>query len=169
MTVKLIQRQVLTSGTALVQFVSIPATFLELLLVISARSESVDVTSLNITINSLTSGYASRNLLGQGNGTVISQGGSSANLHVEGGMVSAVSDAGVFSNAELIFPNYTEAIDKSIMAMGVDERNAAPDYWSGFHDALNTTASPISSIEIRNGDGSGNLAAGSSFALYGIS
>jgi hypothetical protein len=167
MSMTLIATQTLTSTAASITFSSIPQTFTDLQLVISARTgRAVDPDdAVSVKFNSNTSGYTNRIL--QGNGSVAS---SSTGFFGQGFYLATANGAGstsnTFGNSSVYIPNYAGSTNKSVSSDNVVENNAtqAPinliaGLWS------NTSA--ITSITCDNFSVT-NFAIGSTFALYGI-
>ena len=163
---KLIQTITLTSAASSIEFTSIPQTFTDLVVLVSSRVSVIGV-SAGIYINfngDFTAGnYARRLLLGDGSSTPTSITGNSV-IHI-GNTSGNTSTANTFGNSSVYIPNYTASTAKSVSADGVGENNAttanqviAASSWTG--------TAAISSIVIYS-DG-GNLTAGSTASLYGI-
>ena len=155
-----------SGGAANMQFTSIPGTYTDLLLQISARSDEAgaDWSEGRITFNGSTTDYTTRYLLGTGSGTATGVGTTAA---VYGGRgTAAAATANTFGNSFVYIPNYTSSNFKSVLTDEVTENNAtaalkflSAGLWS------NTAA--ITSITIVANPG--NLVQYSTAYLYGIS
>jgi hypothetical protein len=160
-------------GQAAISFTSIPSTYTDLLIKISARNAVVDVTTyIDMIINGDTGAYYDqKNISGFFNSSVSQQTWSNQNSFYLYQINSSTSTASTFSNDEVYLPNYTSTTAKSISVDGVAESNTS----SGtnrvtalsvglYHPASNTA---ITSITLTaNG---GNFVQYSTATLYGIS
>jgi len=170
---KLIEAKTLGSNTASITFSSIPQTYTDLKILVSARDDrsgqpNTDLSlqvGYNGTINT-GSIYSTKQLYGNGS-TAGSQ--SSATTYAYLGMSNGpTSTANTFGNTEIYIPNYTSANYKSISTDGVSENNATTAY-AVFNASLASTTNAITDIKISAVYGSGNFISGSTFYLYGIS
>jgi hypothetical protein len=155
-----------SGGAASIDFTSIPQTYTDLVLKISARSTSnsgVSWAGMRLAINGSGTGYSNTALYGDGSS--VSTSGAS---FVETGIASSSSATGsTFGNTDVYLTNYTASQNKSISADGVQENNAvqalsvlSANLWS------NTAA--ITSISITLQSGIGNFAQYTTAYLYGI-
>jgi hypothetical protein len=165
-----IQTVTVGSGGAVIEFTSIPQTYTDLKLIVSARNERAGQVSddFKITINGNTGAtYAVRRLSGNG-ASASSDGGSAAGQAnaYSGVIVSATATASVFSSTEFYFPNYTSANNKSWSVDGVSENNNTTAQQSFYANTVNITDA-ITSIKIE-GYNSANLNQYSTATLYGI-
>lgn len=165
MTMNLIQHIELGSTQALIEFSSIPQTFTDLYLLVSARIDgsafayAFDDGKLLIN-GSITSNY--KNLFGEGSGSGISDTWSDNNRFAYN---NSTSTANTFGNIAIYFPNYAGSTSKSISVDGVTENNATLARQIISAGLVSSTAA-ITSLAL---DGSyGNFVAGSSATLYGI-
>jgi len=167
MSMTLIQHTELGSTSANIEFSSIPATFTDLLLVFSLRSDGSG-SSFNTAIRfngDTGNNYSYRRLLGEGSGSGISD-GNTAGLPFAGRHNGATSTASTFGTTSLYIPNYGSATAKSFSVDSANENNATAaiqliiaGLWTGTA-AINT---------IRLTDASGNsFVQYSSATLYGI-
>jgi hypothetical protein len=166
----LIQHQELGSSQASITFSSIPQTFTDLFLVISARSNrsGADYSNGKFGFNSSTTGYSARTLIGRT--SVITVNGTTDSV-LPFGLPAANATANTFSSVQIYIPNYTLAIAKSVSIDGSLENNkAGTDEFENRIDAglWNDTAA-ITSIQIgiRALD-SASFVQYSSATLYGI-
>jgi len=149
-----------SGGSSTITFSSIPSTFTDLCLKVSARLDAVDTDNL-LSFNGSTSSFTSRRLLGIGSGS-----GSSDTPNRYAGQVNASSyTASTFSNTEIYIPNYAGSTNKSYSVDTVVENNAtgtpmalAAGLWS------NTAA--ITSITLTAN--TGNYVQHSTAYLYGV-
>lgn len=166
---QLIQTVIVGSGgAATIEFTSIPATFTDLLLVVSGRTNSgFDFDRPAMRINNLTSGYSVHTLLGDGqNPYSTSESGQSFLFAVEAPyLVGGTATASTFGVAQIYFPNYRSSAAKSVSLEGVTERNGV-NAFQIISAGLSTDTAPITSLLID--PGLGNFVQHSSASLYGI-
>ena len=166
-TKRLIASQTLGFDTATVTFSSLPQTFDDLVLVVSARSAAsannwyVLIPTLN---GDTTPGnYSSRMLYG------FSTTAASATSPVHVGYVTSdAKTANTFGDIEIYIPNYAGSANKSMSSTSVTEGNSATLVIMGAVATLWSSASAVTSISLAL-DSSANLKSGSSFQIYGIS
>jgi hypothetical protein len=164
-TYQLIEAKNLTSDAASVTFSSIPATYTDLVLNISARATPASVIErINLQFNGDTASNYFYTLL-RGNGTNASSANSVANDIIElNGTNGANTTSNTFSVNTIYIPSYTVSQNKSISTMSAVENNGSLGYQEiGAARWANNAA--ITSILI---DVSGSFVTGSSFYLYGI-
>lgn len=151
-----------SGGAANIEFTSIPATYTDLVIALSARSTASFVSDdLNVQFNNSSANFTYRRIYSTGSDPVTSASGST---NIIGAMNGANSTASVFSNASIYIPNYTSSNNKSISFDGVVENNATrgdDSLWA----ALWSNSAAITSIKL---SGSANLAQYSTATLYGI-
>jgi len=163
-TYTLISSNVLSSSAASVTFSSIPATYTDLVLRVSARGDNTGLL-LEMTLNSATSTYSNTLLLGDG--ATASSTRNTGQAYLRAGYVNpSGSTASTFSSGEIYIPNYTSTTDKAMSSLGMTENNATTAYIANYAN-LWQTSSAITSISLQvTGQ---NFVSGSSFYLYGIS
>ena len=151
-----------SGGAAEMEFASIPATYTDLLIVMSHRYSGAGTVSFDrMYFNNSTNG-TSRYLEGDGSGT--SSGTNSGGVATSSSAAS--STANTFANTSIYIPNYTSSNAKSASIDNVTENNATTVetmIWA-YIDTTVTTA--ITSIRLLNT--SGNWAQYSSATLFGI-
>lgn len=164
MTYTLIERIELTSPQVSITFSSIPATFTDLLLVASIRTNANAASAgwaNYISFNGSEANITNRELRGTGS-TAFSDASSAAYL------IGNSSDrtADTFGNSALYIPNYRSNSAKSFSIDGVEENNGTAAIMTILAGLWNQTAA-INSIGVR-GITSNNMLANSSFTLFGI-
>ena len=164
-TNNLISRQTVGSaGAASITFSNIPATFTDLRLVWSGRTDYAGVTNtMNILLNSASTTFTLKTVFGDG--TTADTQSSSTNQYV-GWIPGSTATASTFGNTELYIPNYTSSNQKSFSVDTVTENNATAVY-NGLIAGLWSGTSAINSITLNPRDG--NWVQYSTFSLYGIS
>jgi hypothetical protein len=154
------------SGVALIEFTSIPQTFIDLQLVYSIReSQAAAVLDLNFYFNNSNSGYSERMAYGTGSGA--------AAANTSGGLINwpagtgSSATAGTFASGQLYISRYTGSNYKSMYSDSVSETNSANSNQI-LHAALWSNTSPITSIQIKPQSNTGTLVEYSTAYLYGI-
>ena len=151
-------------GAANIDFSSIPSTYTDLLLKVSARSANASVAdNLLVAFNTSSSTFTVRRLIG--NGSAANSYSGSTNYMSEAVANSATSST--FSNQELYIPNYAGSTNKSYSVDGVTENNATTAYIT-LTAGLWATTSAINRITLTTETAS-NFQQYSTATLYGIS
>jgi hypothetical protein len=152
-----------SGGAANIEFTSIPGTYTDLLVKVSARANTgSDNNNLQIDFNSSSANRSARELYGTG-----SAAGSATLTDMRFGYTSGNgSTSNTFGNAEIYIPNYTSSNNKSSSAEGVAETNATGAFMAMEANLWSQTAA-ITSIKIYAE--SDTLMQYSTAYLYGIS
>jgi len=159
-TYTLISSNVVTSNVGSVNFTSIPSTYTDLVLRISARSDYSSLTDrFNVYINGNPSSFTTV----QGNGSTAST--NRATGEVSNILNAATATSNSFSSAEIYIPSYANSFNKSFSLNNAMETNASTAYLTSVAYLRSSTA-VINQVELYTYFG--NLIAGSSFYLYGI-
>ena len=155
-----------STAVATIDFSSIPATYTDLVLKVSARSSaSTSATNMYLQFNaSGGTAYSYRRLYGTGSTTTSNSQTALANFGGAILMNGSGTTASTFSNAEIYIPNYAGGTAKSISVDVVEENNATAAFmflsaglWSG--------TSAINQITLT---GDTNFVQYSTATLYGI-
>lgn len=164
-TYTLIQAQTLTSNTASIDFTSIPSTYTDLCLLISARSIRATYSddSMSVKFNGSSTSYSSKHLEGNG-GSASSYSGSSTNVSIYVPADGAAT-ANTFSNNIVYIPNYAGSTYKSFSVDDLMETNATTAYMSLIAGLWSNTAA-INQITLTGVFA--NLKTNSTAYLYGI-
>jgi hypothetical protein len=150
-----------SGGAASIDFTSIPQTYTDLKIVLSARG-TTDSSILG-EFNGVTTGYSTRFFRGNGSTAASS---TSSDLRV--GVLNPSSyTASVFSTSEIYIPNYTSSTQKSISVESANENNATTNYMF-LAVGLSTATAAITSIKLKN-DGGENFVQYTTATLYGVS
>lgn len=172
-TYTLISSNTLTATTATVTFSSIPATYTDLVLRISARSDSPNgqgaADGLFVRFNSSSVGQYSWTILKGDGATATSDYNYTVGNFYAGdyfGTVGYLATASTFSSTEFYIPDYASSNKKPMSVFGVNETNATAAYL-GVEAAFWNNTSTISSISLASVFAN-NFVSGSSFYLYGI-
>lgn len=167
-TFTLISSTTLTGSQATVTFSSIPSTYTDLCLKISARNDDTSAFGvLYMQFNGSGGTAYSRTIL-RGSGSAVISARSSSTSEFQSsatGVVGGSATANTFSSAEFYIPSYTASQNKPTSYFGVNEDNATAAYMGTIANLWQNN-SAISSISVYL---SGvNFVSGSSFYLYGI-
>lgn len=157
-----------SGGANTIEFTSIPGTYSDLLLKLSARSNRnvFLATSLNLRFNGSTANYYNMNLTKQS--TSASESVTSNANESELGWNSQDTDtANTFGVSQIYIPNYTSSNNKTFSADTVQENNSTSQYMSISSGRWENSAA-ITSITLRQLNGSFNFKQYSTATLYGI-
>ena len=167
-TYQLISSNVLTSDANSVLFTSIPATYTDLVLRMTARStRAATDNSFTIKVNSATSNYSWTEVAGNGSSVSSSRGTGDVKLY--GGIIIGDTDtSNTYNSIEVYIPSYTASQSKPMSTVNVWERNASAGEIHTLAQ-LYSSSTAITSVSVASGDGTWDLKSGSSFYLYGIS
>lgn len=138
------------STAASIEFTSIPATYTDLLIKLSLRSDYTSFSGatqqLYMTFNNSGTSYSARQLYGDGSSAT------SAALSDSGTVISIIntnsdsSTASTFSSTEIYIPNYAGSNNKSASAESVTENNGTAAL-AGLTAGLWSNTSAITSIK----------------------
>jgi hypothetical protein len=175
-TYTLISSQVLATSAASVTFSSIPQTYTDLVLKVSARTDLANPTDfIDIAINSSTDQtYSTTSLSTRTAGSSLGyQSTSGSSTYYIGSGISTYTDAAsatssTFGSSEFYFPNYTSSAYKVISNFSVSENNAVATALMAVGANLRSSTAAITGLKITS-DAAANFVSGSSFYLYGIS
>lgn len=164
-TYKAIAKTVLTGTQNNIDFTSIPATYTDLLLVVSGRSSGSGTSqSIYLSCNYATTGYGSTTFIAiESNGSTVT----SDTYANQGGIPGSGSTSNTFGNAEFYLADYAGSTQKSINSTVINESNTGT-----ITARIRTTAAllndtnPITTIRVV--DSGGGFVSGSRFDLYGI-
>lgn len=167
-TYKLIASTTLGSDTASVTFGSggtIPQTFDDLVVVVSARASTSGYPAMLLRFNADSgSNYSYRILEGSG-ASASSSSSASATSVIAANLGGSGTTADTFGNVEIYIPNYASGDNKSVSTTSVLENNATTAYINAIAGLWSDTTA-IDEIELF--PSSNNFVTGSSFFLYGI-
>jgi hypothetical protein len=153
-----------SGGASSIEFGSIPQTYTDLMVVVSARSTRPTANNDDIIIkpNGATTSLSARYLVGTG--SAVSSGTDTKIL--AGYMTAAGATASVFGNSSIYIPNYAGSTNKSFSSDGVSENNATA-VGMAIQASLWSSAAAITSLVLESYTGN-NFAQYSSASLYGI-
>jgi hypothetical protein len=156
-----------SGGSANINFTSIPATYTDLTLNLSARATITGGgdkwTDISIGFNGAGSNVSISNIIlyGLGNAT----GATNATAPSGGAMPTSDATASTFSNCNIYISNYTSSINKRYSMDNVTENNVTRAVAS-LTGGMYSTSSAITSITLY--PASGNFAEHTTAYLYGI-
>ncbi len=155
-------------GAANITFSSIPSTYTDLALYVSARcARSTEATAMNVQLNSDTSSNYNMKIIFGAGSYIDNFSYSSRTDLVAGYLTGANATSNTFANNLIYIPNYAGSTQKSLSCDYTTENNATFAI-AGFTAGLWTGTSAITSIKIFEGGGSTNLVQYSSAYLYGV-
>ena len=151
-----------SGGAASIEFTSIPQTYTDLKIVLSARCDvAFGAEEFNAQFNGTTTNLSYRRVVGVPNTGAVNS--DTSNLGYVNGNTA---DANSFSNTEIYIPNYTSSNNKSYSCDSVTETNATatrPNFAAGLWS--NTAA--ITSVKLISST-SATMMQYSSATLYGV-
>ena len=156
-----------SGGASSIDFSSIPGTYTDLCLKVSARNDaSTTVGGLWIQFNGFSTNLSSRVLYGTGSAT-----GSFSDTTIFAYSDAASATSSTFSNVEYYIPNYAGSNNKSVSVDAVMENNATAAS-SSLTAGLWSSSSAITSIKIQTFNNSNSALANfvqySTAYLYGV-
>ena len=163
----LISSQTLGGTTASVTFSSIPSTYNDLKLLVSARGSTATVNQfINIAFNGDSATNYSYTLLNGVGTTSASTRVSSSTFDAGVSFDAASATASTFGSAEIYIPNYNATASKPWFDLSMVENNSSSLNVVSANSHLYRGASGISSITLTPNNG--NFVQYSTFTLYGI-
>jgi hypothetical protein len=149
-----------SGGAANIDFTSIPSTYTDLVLLISARNGDTAVQELKMQINASATSTTNKYL--EGNGASAVTGSGSANLI--GAIPGTSMTVNTFNNIQVYIPNYAGSSNKSFSSDYAEETNATTAY-AGILAGLWANTAAINRLTLTC---TGNLLQHSTAYLYGI-
>lgn len=157
-----------SGGAGSIDFTSIPSTFTDLVLKVSARTSGSTANGWQsgaLTFNGSTSGYSGILLAGRGDLAPVSITSATSSIEFAFYSNDASSTASTFANNEIYIPNYAGSTNKSISSDIAEENNAARAL-AGLCAGLWSNSAAINQITLTSNNG--NFAQYSTAYLYGI-
>jgi len=158
---KLIEAKTLTTTTASITFSSIPQTYTDLLVLISARGDAGGQRDCYISFNGSTSNFSNRYM--EMSNSLVASGTTARYI---GAVSGTTTTANIFSNGAIYIPNYTSSQYKSFSGDYVAENNAQSTQVLTLSAQLWSNTAAITSIGFA--PSSGSFIQYSTFYLYGI-
>jgi hypothetical protein len=159
---KLIETKTLTTTTATVSFTSIPQTYTDLVVLLSARHGTTTNRDLWMQFNEVSGNLSSRRLTGNGSSAFSSN---TTIIATNADIPGPSQTANTFSSYQAYIPNYTSNLVKTVSIDSVGENNGAVAH-QNIVAGLWNVASPITSIQLVVTAAS--FVAGTTISLYGI-
>ncbi len=157
-----------SGGAASMDFTSIPQTYTDLCIKISARTNrATPQDSFRITLNAINSSYSYVRLYNDGSASPGSDASSGESYLTAGYTNGNTSTASSFGSTEVYFANYATSLNKSALSDGVSENNSTTAY-IGLVGALWANSAAITSIKLESATGA-TILQYSTATLYGIS
>jgi len=160
-----------SGGAANIEFTSIPATYTDLKVVYSLRTNLSGgpyyFDDLALRVNGDTGSNYSRLSLRTRDGVISSVKTSPTSFMDIYSANAANSTTNTFANGEFYIPNYAGSNYKSLSSDGYSENNSANDVYGGFTAGLWSSTSAITSLLIYS-QNSANFVQYSTATLYGI-
>jgi len=152
-------------GASSMTFASIPATYTDLMVLISARTSST-IDSIGIKFNASTTGASMRRLIGNGSSTFSD---APAQPYIYGGdYPGSAQTANTFGNFQIYIPNYAGSTNKSVSVDAVSENNATSNVL-GISAGLWSSTAAITDLTFFRIDGaSASFVQYTTASLYGI-
>jgi hypothetical protein len=160
---KLIESKTLGTAAAEIEFTSIPQTFTDLVLFVSARSTVNDDnggSTISLRPNSATANRTMLRFLGTGSGVVST---TDTNIFLQ--MSNSAQTANTFGNTSVYTPNYSGSTNKTFSVDSVQENNATFSLQALNAGLWSDTAAITSILLVSFG---GNFVAGTMVSLYGV-
>ena len=155
----------LNSSATNIEFTSIPATFTDICIVYSLRSDRASQvnSSGRISFNGNASNYSFKEIVGTGSAVGNNSGADGALIYVP----ASTATSSTFGNAAVYIPNYAGSNNKSYSVDFVAETNATTIDGQGLSAGLWSDSSAITSVKVTEAN-SANFVQHSTATLYGI-
>jgi hypothetical protein len=156
-----------SGGAANITFSSIPSTYTDLNILVSARSaDAVFLRAVNLRFNNDSSSVYSYKELYAFNTSTGSYGTTTDSIFT-GQIPGTSGTSDTFANQSIYIPSYTSSSNKSVSIDSAPEINSSTNYQLDLMAGLWANTSTITSVALI--PGSGNFAQYSTAYLYGIS
>lgn len=155
-----------SGGSANISFTSIPGTYTDLLVKLSARTTSnygSAFAQTDMTLNS--TGFNADRVLFATNGSPNSNTGGVGTTY---GVTSSTATGSTFGNAEIYIPNYTGSAVKTSSSDGVSESNSSTTPVISMNATRFNVTGAITSLTLTPTSSAGSWAQHSTAYLYGI-
>ena len=154
-----------SGGSASMSFSSIPSTYTDLVIFVSARNTSSGA-SLRLRFNGTTTSHTDRYIEGDGSAVVSGSNAFGISYIFVGGVNGSSTTSNTFASNYIYIPNYAGSTYKSVSADGVSENNATTAY-ADLTAGLWSNSAAITSIELT--PNTNTFAEHSTAYLYGVS
>lgn len=160
-----IATQTVSTATGIITFSSIPQTYTDLIMVVSARVTSATYDISAIRVNSVTSNYSKTYM--QGDGSSATYGRGSAEISLRAGYLPGTNYTSEYSADIYHFMNYSSTSVYKTVLCRCAFVNSPASFNTQMQVSLIPTSSAITQITLQTANGA-NLNTGSTFTLYGI-
>lgn len=157
-----------SGGAANIDFTSIPSTYTDLVLKVSARTDGSTANGWQsgaLTFNGSTTGYSGILLAGRGDLSAVSITSSASNIEFAFYSSDAGSTGNTFASNDIYIPNYAGSNNKSVSSDIAEENNAARAL-AGIAAGLWSNSAAINRVTLTPNGGS--FVQYSTATLYGI-
>ena len=154
-----------SGGAASMSFSTIPSTYTDLVVFVSARNTSSGA-SLRLRFNGATTSNTDRYIEGDGSTAVSGSNAFGVSYIFAGGVNGSSTTSNTFASNYIYIPNYAGSTNKSVSADGVSENNSTTAY-ADLSAGLWSNSAAITSIELTPNTNS--FAQYSTAYLYGVS
>ena len=155
-----------SGGASSIDFTSIPSTYTDLCVKLSARHSGSPAQTYLLTFNGATTNFSERSLEGTGSAvSSFSNVTSGASIYI-GSIEGTSYTANTFTSTDIYIPNYAGSTNKSISVDNVTENNATAAY-SELVAGLWSNTAAITSMKFQVGGGN-NFVQYSTAYLYGV-
>ena len=166
-TYTLISSNTLGSSATSVTFSSIPSTYTDLVVRISARSDDAgNIGSLQLSVNGTSAGHSSTEINGYNATASSSRRSATTRLWFENAIDAGSMTANTFSSVEIYIPSYLSSTNKPMSGDYGAENNSSSIWLRGATAGLWSNTSTITSLTFYQQGF--NFVSGSSFYLYGV-
>ena len=154
-----------SGGASSIDFSSIPATYTDLCVKVSARTSRTSTATdwVKISFNGSTSNLSMKLVYGEGSSV-----GSYGDTAIYGGISSNAATSSTFGNTDIYIPNYAGSNNKSVSMDSVGETNAGTGNYLSLTAGLWSSSSAINQVTLTPYTGP-NFLQYTTATLYGIS
>lgn len=156
-------------GSSTITFNSIPGTYTDLVLVVSARNTSSGNDWLTTRVNGVSSGYTWRILAGDGSST---SSYNSSGFSMPAGFVSGLifgtnATNNTFGSSQIVIPNYADSATKTLSSDSVMENNASNPSNQSLSAGNSGVTAAVTSVTLLLYNGA-SFAQNTTATLYGV-
>jgi hypothetical protein len=154
-----------SSNTTAIDFTSIPGTFTDLKVELSARGDGYNANDLYVLFNGATSGYTGRYVMKDSSDPTVVTSTSATTKIISGFIPASQATSNTYGAATIYVPNYTGANYKQTSSEAHTENNGTIQ-WIMFSSGVWASTAAITQLSLNlNG---GNFISGTTAYLYGI-
>jgi hypothetical protein len=161
-----------SGGAASIDFTSIPSTYTDLVIKVSARSNRTGTNytdDIYVQFNGDTgSNYGAKVLYGGNSSTGSFGSGTGSTVMYGGYAVGTDGTSNTFGNSEIYIPNYSGSTNKSLSADGVAESNSSTGVFVSIAAGIRLNTAAVNQVTLKPANGTLFLQHSSAY-LYGVS